>query len=196
MPPELAIRDPLVTEQAKPAPPISPANPILQLLAEHDAFRLICDELTELLDRLSAADYRAVIGPSEYALLLKSRETIREHLNVHLVKEEEIFFPRLEKLVPQGRVKFLYLNYDHEYLRQYFDEFCNMISDFEHERDPGHRTISRLIRSGRLITQNLVQHILAEDSVYFKLASEGFDDREMEQIGNEMAALESRLRER
>jgi hemerythrin-like domain-containing protein len=182
-------------QQEQPQEKTGGDNPILQLLREHDAFRLICDELSGLLDKFEASGHRATVATADYAILLKARETIREHLNVHLVKEEEIFFPRLEKLVPQGRVKFLYLNYDHEYLRQYFNEFCDAISDFEHERDPAHRTIERLVDCGRAITYNLVQHILAEDSVYFKLAHEGFDEIELRQIGLEMDALESRLRE-
>jgi len=171
------------------------SNPILQLLREHDAFREMCYELTGLVSRWTDEAYSASITAREYASLLRCRETIREHLNVHLVKEEEIFFPRLEKLVPQGRVKFLFLNYDHEFLRQYFDGFCDAISRFDEDKLPMHLAIKEIVRTGRLIVDNLLQHILAEDTVYFALAESGFDPHELEQMGQEMLALEHRLRE-
>jgi hemerythrin-like domain-containing protein len=170
-------------------------NPIRQLLIEHEAFRAVCNDLLDFIQCLEKEGYRATIKTSDYALMLRTRENIREHLNVHLVKEEEIFFPRLEKIVPNGRIKFLYLNYDHEYLRDYFEDFCAIVFDFENDRVPIHITIRRLKETGRLIADNLLQHILAEDTVYFELAESGFSDSELEQMGNEMQELESRLKE-
>lgn len=170
-------------------------HPIRQLLREHEAFRLSCNDLLTCIERLEREGYRASIRTSDYALMLKTRENIREHLNVHLVKEEQVFFPRLEKLVPQGRVKFLFLNYDHEYLRDYFEDFCTLVSDFEEDRVPMHVTVKRLIETGRLIVHNLLQHILAEDTVYFELAERGFNEKELSDMGQEMMLLESRLHE-
>jgi hemerythrin-like domain-containing protein len=170
-------------------------HPLKQLLREHEEFRRICDELTDLLNRLDASGYRATITMKDYAILLRGRETIRHHLNVHLVKEEEIFFPRLEKIVPQGRVKFLYLNYDHEYLRTYFEDFIRTINDYDEDRVPVHLTVKRLVVYGRRIISNLLQHILAEDTVYFEVAESGFTKKELEEMGREMMALEARLRE-
>jgi hemerythrin-like domain-containing protein len=170
-------------------------NPIKQLLDEHVAFRISCNDLLGFIERLERDGYRATITTSDYALMLKTRENIREHLNVHLIKEEEIFFPRLEKLVPQGRIKFLYLNYDHEYLRNYFEDFCSIVSDFENDRVPMHVTIRRLIETGRLIIHNLLQHILAEDTVYFEVAESGFSKSELDEMGNEMKRLEAKLKE-
>lgn len=170
-------------------------NPITQLLEEHEAFRESCAELQTLVDRLIHDGYQAAIKTSDYALLLKTRENIREHLNVHLVKEEQIFFPRLEPLVPQGRVKFLFLNYDHEYLRNYFDDFCNIVSDFENDRVAMHITVKRVIETSTLIITNLLQHILAEDAVYFELAEKHFDQVTLDEIGKEMIELEHRLQE-
>ena len=170
-------------------------NPIHQLLREHVAFRATCDELRGVLERWAADGYRASVSTKDYASLLRCRETIREHLNVHLIKEEEIFFPRLERIVPQGRVKFLFLNYDHEFLREYFEDFSAAISNFESDLVPMHRTIERLIKTGHRIVDNLLQHILAEDTVYFELAESGFSQEELEEMGHEMQALENRLRE-
>jgi hemerythrin-like domain-containing protein len=169
-------------------------DPIKQLLAEHDAFRAICDELLVLLDRLERDGYRASIATSDYALLLKSQAVIREHLNVHLVKEEQVFFPRLEELIPQGRVKFLFLNYDHEYLRDYFEQFSIAISDFENDRVPMHISVSRIRTTGHLIIDNLLQHILAEDTVYFEVAEFGFDKPTLEAMAKEMNEIEYSLR--
>ncbi len=174
---------------------VTPQNPILQLLAEHAAFRAICDELQTLLERLVRDEYRASIETRDYALLLKSRETIREHLNIHLVKEEEVFFPRLEKLVPQGRVKFLFLNYDHEFLRDYFEDFCRTISNFENDLAPMHRTVQQIVETGQKIVYNLLQHILAEDTVYFELAQIGFEQAELDAMGREMNEIERKLKE-
>jgi hemerythrin-like domain-containing protein len=174
---------------------VSSQNPIEQLLTEHEAFRRASDELLKLINRLEAEGYRASIGTSDYAVLLRTREHIREHLNVHLVKEEKIFFPRLEKLVPQGRVKFLFLNYDHEYLRLYFDEFVSAVSDYENDVVPMHISVKRIIKTGRQIVDNLSQHILAEDTVYFDAAHNGFTADELSQMGDEMAALEAQLKE-
>jgi hemerythrin-like domain-containing protein len=171
------------------------SNPVRQLLDEHAAFRISCNDLLGFLERLEKDGYRASITTSDYALMLKTRENIREHLNIHLIKEEEIFFPRLEKLVPQGRIKFLYLNYDHEYLRKYFDDFCAIVSDFENDRVPMHISIKRLIITGKQIIHNLLQHILAEDTVYFEVAESGFSGEELEQMGKEMKELEARLKE-
>ena len=173
----------------------SKSNPIRQLLDEHTAFRISCNDLLGFLERLEKDGYRASITTSDYALMLKTRENIREHLNVHLIKEEEIFFPRLEKLVPQGRIKFLYLNYDHEYLRIYFEDFCNIVSDYENDRVPMHVSVRKFIETGKLIVHNLLQHILAEDTVYFEVAESGFSNEELEEMGKEMKALESRLKE-
>jgi hemerythrin-like domain-containing protein len=58
-----------------------------------------------------------------------------------------------------------------------------------------HRTIERLIKTGHRIVDNLLQHILAEDTVYFELAESGFSQEELEEMGHEMQALENRLRE-
>lgn len=171
------------------------SHPIRQLLREHDAFRHSCDELLGCIERLEREGYRASITTSDYALMLKTRENIREHLNVHLVKEEQVFFPRLERLVPQGRVKFLFLNYDHEYLRDYFEDFCKLVSDYEEDRVPMHISVKRLIATGRLIVHNLLQHILAEDTVYFELAEHGFSEHELSEMGREMHLLELRLQE-
>jgi hemerythrin-like domain-containing protein len=171
------------------------SNPIRQLLDEHAAFRISCNDLLDFIERLERDGYRAQIHTADYALMLKTRENIREHLNIHLIKEEEIFFPRLEKLVPQGRIKFLYLNYDHEYLRDYFEDFCKIVSDFENDRVPEHVTIRKLIVTGKLIVHNLLQHILAEDTVYFELAESGFSQTELEEMGKEMKELEYRLKE-
>lgn len=173
----------------------TPVNPVKQLLAEHDAFRISCDELMKMITRLEHEGYLASITTSDYALLLKTRENIREHLNVHLVKEEEVFFPRLEKLVPQGRIKFFFLNYDHEYLRIYFEDFCKVVSDFENDRVPMHISARRIIDVGKLIVHNLLQHILTEDAVYFDVAENGFSQEELVEMGKEMTALESRLKE-
>jgi hemerythrin-like domain-containing protein len=170
-------------------------HPIRQLLREHEAFRLSCDELLGCIERLEREGYRASIATGDYALMLKTRENIREHLNVHLVKEEQVFFPRLERLVPQGRVKFLFLNYDHEYLREYFEDFCTLVSDYEEDRVPMHVTVKRFIHTGRLIVHNLLQHILAEDTVYFELAERGFTEQELSEMGREMHVLELRLYE-
>jgi len=170
-------------------------HPIRQLLREHEAFRVSCDELLGCIERLEREGYRASIMTGDYALMLKTRENIREHLNVHLVKEEQVFFPRLEKLVPHGRVKFLFLNYDHEYLRDYFEDFCKVVSDFEEDRVPMHVTVKRFIAVGRLIVHNLLQHILAEDTVYFELAEHGFSNDELSEMGREMYVLERRLHE-
>jgi hemerythrin-like domain-containing protein len=170
-------------------------HPIRQLLREHEAFRHSCDDLLTCIERLEREGYRAAIRTGDYALMLKTRENIREHLNVHLVKEEQVFFPRLEKLVPHGRVKFLFLNYDHEYLRDHFEDFCRIVSDYEEDRVPMHVTVRRFIETGRLIVHNLLQHILAEDTVYFELAEHGFSTSELTEMGHEMHALESRLQE-
>jgi hemerythrin-like domain-containing protein len=174
---------------------LSKSNPIRQLLDEHAAFRISCNDLLGFIERLERDGYRATIMTGDYALMLKTRENIREHLNVHLIKEEEIFFPRLERLVPQGRIKFLYLNYDHEYLRNYFEDFCAIVSDFENDRVPMHVSIRRIIETGRLIIHNLLQHILAEDTVYFEVAESGFSEKELEEMGEEMKQLEARLNE-
>ncbi len=170
-------------------------NPIRQLLDEHAAFRISCNDLLGFLERLEKEGYLASITTSDYAMMLKTRENIREHLNVHLIKEEEIFFPRLEKLVPQGRIKFLYLNYDHEYLRIYFEDFCTIVSDYENDRVPMHVTVRKLIETGKLIVHNLLQHILAEDTVYFEVAESGFSETELNEMGKEMKQLEARLKE-
>lgn len=174
---------------------VEAVDPLTQLLQEHAAFRLACADLSQLLDRLEKDGYTASLSSADYVLLLRTREIIREHLNVHLVKEEEIFFPRLERLVPQGRVKFLFLNYDHEFLRVYFEEFVQLVEAFDLDRMPMHMIVSRLIRLGRQIVDNLIKHIMAEDSIYFELAENGFSASELEEMGLEMKALEARLRE-
>ena len=92
-------------------------------------------------------------------------------------------------------IKFLYLNYDHEYLRIYFEDFCKIVSDFENDRVPMHVSIRKLIATGKLIVHNLLQHILAEDTVYFEVAESGFSEFELEEMGKEMKNLESRLKE-
>lgn len=170
-------------------------NPLKQLLAEHEAFRHSCNDLLGMIERLERQGYRASIETRDYAIMLKTRENIREHLNIHLVKEEQIFFPRLEELVPQGRIKFLFLNYDHEYLRNYFDEFCNIVADYENDAVPMHVSVRRIITTGRLIVHNLLQHILAEDTVYFELAELGFSQEELHEMGKEMLELEAKLKE-
>lgn len=170
-------------------------HPLKQLLAEHEAFRASCEDLLGMIERLERDGYRASIETRDYAIMLKTRENIREHLNIHLVKEEQIFFPRLEELVPHGRIKFLFLNYDHEYLRDYFDEFCNVVADYENDAVPMHVSVNRTIKTGRKIVHNLLQHILAEDTVYFELAEHGFSQDELDSMGKEMLRLEAQLRE-
>ena len=58
-----------------------------------------------------------------------------------------------------------------------------------------HVSVRKLISTGKQIVHNLLQHILAEDTVYFELAESGFSDEELEAMGKEMKELEARLKE-
>jgi hemerythrin-like domain-containing protein len=58
-----------------------------------------------------------------------------------------------------------------------------------------HVSVRRLIEKGFQIINNLLQHILAEDTVYFEVAESGFSAEELEEMGREMNKLEARLKE-
>src|ERR1051325_344590 len=92
-------------------PSISKPNtidPIRQLIEEHAI-------LMKALKELSIAVHAILPGADTlpaYALATAERvwHEVNEHLNVHFVKEEEIFFPYIERLIPGARVKFQFLH--------------------------------------------------------------------------------------
>jgi iron-sulfur cluster repair protein YtfE (RIC family) len=119
---------------------------------------------------------------------------VNEHLNVHFVKEEDIFFPFIERLVPGARVKFQFLHVDHERLRESFELFTEALQDVR-----AHGTSARCIATLRTATAEMIRwfeyHIVAEDSIYFEIAGRELSPDECDDVLAQMRAVELRLRE-
>src|SRR4051812_20979393 len=101
------------------------ADPVRQLLDEHVAFM---DALSSMVEA-SGGESDTLTHTAE-AMLEIGWDEINQHLNVHFVKEEEIFFPGIEDLVPGARVKFQYLHVDHDRLRECFEALTNALQDY------------------------------------------------------------------
>ena len=168
-------------------------DPVRELIDEHVIFLEALEELvivTAGLDRtrlsIDAATLEAIDG---------LWRMVDEHLNVHFLKEEEIFFPAIERLFPQARVKFQFLHVDHDRLREAFERFTAILQHARYART-ARREIEELATVATLMVRLFYFHIVAEDTVYLDVASEMLSPEESRGLALRMRALEDRLRER
>lgn len=170
----------------------SSTNPVRQLIDEHEIFMDALHELASLMREVPEGARRLPAG------MLGSVENVwhavNEHLNVHFVKEEDIFFPFIEKLVPGARVKFQFLHVDHERLRESFELFTEALQECRI-----HGSSPRSITSLRSVSADMIRwfeaHIIAEDSFYFEIADRELSQTESAEVLAKMHSLELRLRE-
>src|SRR5947208_2412769 len=91
-------------------------DPILELIDEHKKFMSALAQLESELE--PATD--GILSNKSFAVVQSAWREVNEHLNVHFVKEEEVFFPFIESMFPYARVKFQFLHVDHDRLRECF----------------------------------------------------------------------------
>jgi hemerythrin-like domain-containing protein len=170
----------------------SKTDPVRQLIDEHEIFMDALNELAGVMATFSDGARRMPAGAM--STIEGAWHAVNEHLNVHFVKEEDIFFPFIERLVPGARVKFQFLHVDHERLRECFELFTEALQDVR-----AHGTSARCISTLRGATSEMIRwfesHIVAEDSIYFDIAGRELSPHECDDVLAQMSAVESRLRE-
>lgn len=136
----------------------------------------------------------AEISAEALATVERVWHEVNEHLNVHFVKEEEVFFPFIERLIPGARVKFQFLHVDHERLREAFESYTHALQNY---RALGHSVEG--VQVLRTVAAEMIRwfsyHIVAEDSIYFEIAGSQLSPDESADVLCEMARIEARLRE-
>jgi hemerythrin-like domain-containing protein len=168
-------------------------DPVRELIDEHVIFMSALEELVAVTHRLVKQE--GVVDPEALAAMEAHWHAVDEHLNVHFLKEEEIFFPAIERLFPTARVKFQFLHVDHDRLRDAFEVFTKLL---QHARygHLGRANIGELAHVAAEMVRLFYYHIVAEDVVYLDVASEMLTAEESRALGVKMRALEDRLRER
>lgn len=79
-------------------------NPAQSLINEHVIFM---ESLNKLSEALKFLDQECNDLPDSILQIAESTYfDMNEHLNIHFIKEEEIFFPLIEHIFPSGRAKF------------------------------------------------------------------------------------------
>jgi hemerythrin-like domain-containing protein len=168
-------------------------DPVRELIDEHVLFMSALEDLVGVT---------ATIGPEQASIdgatleaLQELLDAVDEHLNVHFLKEEEIFFPAIERLFPTARIKFQFLHVDHDRLREAFELFIGLVQRARHGRLPRAR-FGELSRIATEMVRLFYYHIVAEDAVYLDVASQMLSAEESLALSAKMRELEERLRER
>ncbi len=171
----------------------STSNPVQQLIDEHVIFMDALEELAAVMASVDDNDTR--LSEDVLAAVRRYWGTINEHLNVHFVKEEEIFFPFIERLFSNARIKFQFLHIDHDKLRDRFEELTVALQDHGRPTREVWRA-GRLKKATREMIRLLYYHIVAEDTIYLEIAEQKLAPEEARQVLAQMKALEDRLLER
>jgi iron-sulfur cluster repair protein YtfE (RIC family) len=170
----------------------SNSDPVRQLIDEHEMFMEALEELSAIM--ASVSDTASMLPPSALRSVEEVWRSVNEHLNVHFVKEEEVFFPLIERLFPGARVKFQFLHMDHEKLRENFEEFTCALQDYRLLGQSA-TAVAVLRRVSAEMIRLFYYHIIAEDTIYFEVAGETMSESESAEALYRMAMIESRLRE-
>jgi hemerythrin-like domain-containing protein len=167
-------------------------DPVRQLIDEHEIFMNALDGLAETLASIPGGSES--IPAAALPAIVHAWESINEHLNVHFVKEEEIFFPYIERLFKGGRVKFQFLHIDHDRLREDFERFTILLQNHRvgHSSASGVDELRHL--AGEMI-ELFYYHIVAEDTIYLDVAGLELTAEESAEVLDRMRRIESRLRE-
>lgn len=168
-------------------------DPVRELIDEHVLFMSALEELVCVTITISPDSERidaAILDSLQHLV-----DSIDEHLNVHFLKEEEIFFPAIERLFPTARVKFQFLHVDHDRLREAFELFLALVQSARHGRLSSRR-FGELASLAAEMVRLFYYHIVAEDAVYLDVASQMLTSEESSALHERMHRLEERLRER
>lgn len=176
-----------------PPTPTHLIDPVRELIDEHVIFMRALEELVGVSAGIGGTLER-IDGPTLDALQ-ELLDAVDEHLNVHFLKEEEIFFPAIERLFPSARVKFQFLHVDHDRLRDAFELFIALVQSARHGRLERER-FGELPRLATEMVRLFYYHIVAEDAVYLDVASQMLSADEAAALSGRMRMLEERLRER
>ncbi|MBC8144368.1 MAG: hemerythrin domain-containing protein [bacterium] len=168
-------------------------DPVRELLDEHVIFLAALEELVDVTARIDRD--AAAIEPELIESMQRLWASVDMHLNVHFLKEEEIFFPAIERLFPSARVKFQFLHVDHDRLRDEFEHFTQLLMYARHDRlDAASKDALRGVAAK--MVRLFYYHIVAEDIVYLDVASTMLTPEESRALSVRMHNLEERLRER
>jgi hemerythrin-like domain-containing protein len=168
-------------------------DPVRELIDEHAVFMRALEELVTVTSTLPADTSQ--IDRTALAAMEEQWSAVDEHLNVHFLKEEEIFFPAIERMFPSARVKFQFLHVDHDRLRDAFERFTHLLQHARYGRINGERR-AEFARVAAEMVRLFYYHIVAEDVVYLDVASQMLTDAEATALSARMHELENRLRER
>lgn len=170
----------------------SRTDPVRQLIDEHEIFMDALGDLRRILSSLSEGT--SIIPADDMARIDEIWKAVNEHLNVHFVKEEVVFFPMIERLIPGARVKFQFLHVDHDRLREDFEEFTIRLQNYR-AHGGSVEIVAALKHLGNEMIRWFYYHIVAEDTIYFEVAGERMDSDEVKLALTRMEQIESELRE-
>jgi iron-sulfur cluster repair protein YtfE (RIC family) len=165
---------------------------VRQLIDEHEIFMEALNELRRIVKALP--DDAMSIPAGELAAIEQVWHAVNEHLNVHFIKEEVVFFPMIERLIPGSRVKFQFLHVDHDRLRENFEQLTTALQNYR-SRGGTIETVSQFRMLAGEMIRWFYYHIIAEDTIYFEIAGAEMDADETSAALKEMEKIESQLRE-
>lgn len=156
----------------------SPADPIAQLLQEHNDALIQLKNLNRAVQSFAQDGYSA----KHYRTIRSALRFIEVEVSIHNLKEEKALFPVLERYV-EGPTKLM--KQDHRRLKQGFYRLSEAIHEVNVNRD-SFAAIRRLRNVAHDVVQMFVNHIHKENYILFPLVQRFLSKEELREIARKM----------
>jgi len=156
----------------------SPADPIAQLLQEHNDALIQLKNLNRAVQSFAQDGYNVRL----YRTIRAALKFIEEEVSVHNLKEEKALFPVLERYV-EGPTKIM--RQDHRKLKKGFYRLSEAIRAVNANRD-SFSAIRKLRKVASEVVQSFVNHIHKENYILFPLVQRFLSREELREIANKM----------
>jgi len=156
----------------------SPADPIAQLLQEHNQALIQLKNLNAAVEAFAQEGYTA----KHYRTIRAALKFIEEEVSVHNLKEEKALFPVLERYV-EGPTKIM--KQDHRKLKKGFYRLSEAIHLVNVNRD-SFSAIRKLKNVANDVVQSFVNHIHKENYILFPLVQRFLSREELREIAKKM----------
>jgi DUF438 domain-containing protein len=161
-------------------------HPVRTLMEEHQAILAALDTLEAVIRRLeSAPSLEAVRGELQQ---LRRAAAVLQETESHHRREEEVIFPRLERL---GILELpALMRQDHDRFRRRKQRLASL-SEQAAEPDGLEFGMWRceIVDHGQYLIRELASHILKEDNVLYRTALQAFSAGEWEKVRSESDAI-------
>ena len=158
--------------------PSKPADPIAQLMQEHNNALLQLKLLNKAVQSFSLDGYSS----RQYNRITAALRFIQEEVSVHNYKEEAALFPVLERYV-EGPTRIM--RADHRKLKKGFVRLKEAVKEVRARRD-SFSSIKKLSTVTRDVVHLFVNHIHKENYILFPLVQKFLGKDELREIARKM----------